>query len=318
MNVYPINIKDLEKLSTTSIFSSKEWIEQFPEISTILLGIFDKNEKLIGSFCIYKQKRFKFFSQIKSLPFTPHNGLNFEDKTSNLARKHSAIKKITKAIVEYLDKEKFGFITLAFPPYLNDFHHFVWNNYKVTPSYTYQISLGQPIDEINKNVDPKTRNLIKKSAKDGVSVHQNHDNKIVQKIVMDTMIKNNVSIDEKLIENILYKFSNKQNSFSFITKKDDVILSATFCVFDKEKCYYIFGGYNSDKAHSGAGPLAVWSSIEYAQNLGLKIFDFEGSMMPPIESYFRSFGGNLVPYFVVNKASFISECFLKTMKRSQF
>jgi hypothetical protein len=52
--------------------------------------------------------------------------------------------------------------------------------------------------------------------------------------------------------------------------------------------------------------------------LGLRAFDFEGSVVPAIERHFRGFGGTLTPYFRVNKAWLPIEMVLKFFKRRLF
>lgn len=82
--------------------------------------------------------------------------------------------------------------------------------------------------------------------------------------------------------------------------------------------YNIIAGYNKDLAHHGAGAIAIWEAIKYAKSLGLKIFDFEGSMIPQIETYFRGFGGYLETYSSVHKALLPIEIVLKIVKRNIF
>jgi hypothetical protein len=48
----------------------------------------------------------------------------------------------------------------------------------------------------------------------------------------------------------------------------------------------------------------MWKSILHARQLGLRTFDFEGSMIPEVERYFREFGGKLIPYYEISKAKF--------------
>jgi hypothetical protein len=78
------------------------------------------------------------------------------------------------------------------------------------------------------------------------------------------------------------------------------------------------GGYGSEHKHHGAGPAAMFAAIRHAKKQGLAIFDFEGSMIPPIERYFRGFGGLLTPYLTVNKAWLPFEFVLKMIRRSNF
>ncbi len=71
-------------------------------------------------------------------------------------------------------------------------------------------------------------------------------------------------------------------------------------------------------AQHGTGALAMlamWSAILKAKELGLKIFDFEGSVIPPIEGYFHGLGGVLKPVFGVHKAWLPLEMALKLRGR---
>ena len=67
-----------------------------------------------------------------------------------------------------------------------------------------------------------------------------------------------------------------------------------------------------------AAPMAMFACIRQARELGLEVFDFEGSMIPGIERYFRSFGGTLTPLYRVVKASLPIEWALKPFRRSIF
>jgi len=59
----------------------------------------------------------------------------------------------------------------------------------------------------------------------------------------------------------------------------------------------------------------MWQSILLAREKGLKTFDFEGSMIPEVEKYFREFGGTLIPYYVAYKAPTALKLILKLNKR---
>ena len=46
----------------------------------------------------------------------------------------------------------------------------------------------------------------------------------------------------------------------------------------------------------------MWEAIKFAATVTKK-FDFEGSIIEPIERFFRAFGGRQIPYFQVSKTS---------------
>jgi hypothetical protein len=53
---------------------------------------------------------------------------------------------------------------------------------------------------------------------------------------------------------------------------------------------------------AGANTLLYWEAIRLASQVS-RAFDFEGSMVEPIEHYFRGFGGRQTPYFCVRRAN---------------
>jgi hypothetical protein len=46
----------------------------------------------------------------------------------------------------------------------------------------------------------------------------------------------------------------------------------------------------------------MWEAVQFAATVTRK-FDFEGSMMEPVERFFRAFGARQFPYFHVTKSS---------------
>jgi len=76
--------------------------------------------------------------------------------------------------------------------------------------------------------------------------------------------------------------------------------AAIYIAWDKQTCYYIMGGADENYRSSGAYSLLLWEAIKTASGV-CKEFDFCGSMIPSIERFFRSFGGEQVPYFHLKK-----------------
>ena len=91
------------------------------------------------------------------------------------------------------------------------------------------------------------------------------------------------------------------------------MILSIYLVWDKKSAYYIAGGSPKEVRTSGAMPLLLWEAIKFSSKV-TKYFNFEGSMIKPIERFFRAFGGEQVPYFEITKinSKFIS--FAKTFK----
>ena len=45
---------------------------------------------------------------------------------------------------------------------------------------------------------------------------------------------------------------------------------------------------------------SMWEAIQFASTVTQR-FDFEGSMMEPVEKFFRAFGATQTPYFSISK-----------------
>jgi len=71
---------------------------------------------------------------------------------------------------------------------------------------------------------------------------------------------------------------------------------------DTSYAYYLLGGADPRLRSSGAQSLLFWEAIKLASRKNLK-FDFEGSMIEPIERVFRAFGAVQVPYLQIYGAA---------------
>lgn len=81
---------------------------------------------------------------------------------------------------------------------------------------------------------------------------------------------------------------------------DGEILTAVFLVWDHDTVYYLFSVNNPKVNNQGGNALLLSEAIRYTIEIG-KAFDFEGSIIPPIHKFFRSFGGKLRPFYQVEK-----------------
>ncbi|MDR1659961.1 MAG: GNAT family N-acetyltransferase [Desulfovibrio sp.] len=85
------------------------------------------------------------------------------------------------------------------------------------------------------------------------------------------------------------------------------IHACAFIVWDKRSAYYLLSGGDPELRNSGAQSLVLWEAIKFAATVTRK-FDFEGSMLEPVERFFRAFGARLRPYFHVTFARRTARC----------
>jgi Acetyltransferase (GNAT) domain len=88
----------------------------------------------------------------------------------------------------------------------------------------------------------------------------------------------------------------------FARDEADRVHAVAYVVSDERGAYYLLGGGDPELRGSGASSLLVWESIMRARR-ATDIFDFEGSMLKPVERVFRAFGSRQTPYLHVSRAS---------------
>lgn len=319
-----LEIKHIDKktytdfcLESGEVFSSFDWINNYPS-NLIFCSIVDNGKRMVAAFYYYSDKMFGL-PYLHCPPYSPYNGFITKLSSKNFAGSQGELKRIMSVIATYFDKlATKSIIKIAFPPECVDMQPFVWQKFKVIPNYTYRISLNQTIDDISAKMTTERRNDIKKAIKDGVTVKKCIDNNIVKGLIEKTFDRKSMSVNQYYLNKILFEFAKNENSFAFVSYQNEDPIACVFCIFDQHSAYYLLGGYDNTKKHSGAGAMALWTAIQHSKNMGLKTFDFEGSMIVAVEKYFRGFGGDITPYYTINKANIILEMGLKFMKRELY
>lgn len=98
------------------------------------------------------------------------------------------------------------------------------------------------------------------------------------------------------IDDLLNQRNQRRIFFAVDSAKQ--VHAAIYIIWDSESAYYLMGGGDAKLRTSGSTSLLIWEAIRFASTV-TKIFDFEGSMIEPIERFFRSFGAKQQQYFRV-------------------
>ena len=77
--------------------------------------------------------------------------------------------------------------------------------------------------------------------------------------------------------------------------------AAVYLVLHRDTAYYLLSGSDPSLRSSGATYLLLWEAMRYASER-VRRFDFEGSMIQPIEAAFRAMGARQTPYFQITRA----------------
>jgi hypothetical protein len=297
-----------------SVFNSQKWLNIYDD-RVCINGIYNDNDDLIGSFFYYKAAKFGV-NYIVNPPFTPNNGLLFINPSQNKSNQNTFDKSVLELVATFFESLNLILVLTSIPTGFKDTQPFSWKKFSVHPKYTYQINLLQPENVLLENLTSEKRKSLNKAEKDGLSIRKQEDLTVVRDLILKTFERQDKKTDTDLINKILFGFADSSNSIAYVAYDGDKPIATSFCIYDKTTAYYILGGYDAANKHHGAGVSTMWACIMHSKSLGLSVFDFEGSMLPDVEKYFREFGGTMIPYFAMTKAPMPIEFILKLFKRT--
>lgn len=179
----------------------------------------------------------------------------------------------------------------------------VWENYSTTTRYTYLIDISNKSeDQLWNQLKTKRRNSIRK-VQPLMRFEKIDFNRYWENCEKTFKTKNQSNPYNHKILNKIYNHYyplNKCHIKACINVESNEVSAATFIVEDSQTSYYLSGYSRPNKNESGALSLLLWENIRTCKT---SLFDFEGSMIKPIEQFFRSFGGVLTPHFKVWKVN---------------
>jgi lipid II:glycine glycyltransferase (peptidoglycan interpeptide bridge formation enzyme) len=86
-----------------------------------------------------------------------------------------------------------------------------------------------------------------------------------------------------------------------VARKAGVVQAILWHVWDNNRAYYLVGSKNPEIKDNRAVTALIWHAIKESNRLGKASFDFEGSMDPGVEHFFRNFGGERTLYMMLRK-----------------
>jgi hypothetical protein len=198
-----------------------------------------------------------------------------------------------------------------FDSFSQNFHYsitnwlpFYWQGFNQTTRYTYVI---EDLTDIKKTWDgllPNIRREIKKAqSRFGVVVCSDLGIDAFLDVNEMTFSRQGKTLPyERQFVKRLHEacLTHEAGKFFFGKDKEGKIHAALYLIWDENSAYYLMGGGDPSLRNSGATSLLMWEAIQFASTVTRK-FDFEGSMIEPVERFFRAFGARQIPYFSISK-----------------
>lgn len=219
-----------------------------------------------------------------------------------LASRISFQRNIIKEVIEKLESLKLISYNQNFDYNFTNWMPFYWNNFSQYTRYTYIIEDLYNLEHVYSELHSNIRKNIRKAQK-MVSVKEELSIEEFYKINKMTFERQNMKVPytleflKKIDETCIKKRCRK---IFYAEDKEGRIHAAIYIVWDENSAYWLMGGANPELRSSEATTLLTWEAIKFSSTV-TKIFDFEGSMIEPIEKFFSSFGAIQKPYFNIGK-----------------
>lgn len=196
------------------------------------------------------------------------------------------------------------FFSQSFSPQITNWLPFYWAGYQQTTRYTYRIEDLQDQDKIWGHFAKNLRNSVRKAEKLVVVRDDLGLDEFLRLNDLTFARQNRTAPYTHEYVRRLYDACVKHNTCKLFFAEDAQkrVHAAHFVVWDSNCLYALMGGEDPELRMSEANSLVFWEIIKFTSTVS-QIFDFEGSMIEPIEHYFRSFGAVQTPYFHITKMS---------------
>lgn len=262
----------------------------------------ENNDEILGFIPYYIVNKLKF-NLVASPPLTPYQGVWLNYPTNQkYTNRLSFEKEVMTSLISKLPKSD-GFKQKFYPSFTN-WLPFYWKGFTQTTKYTYVL---EDLTDLEKVFDDFRENIRREIRKAEKSLTIEHLNNAKELYLLKLAAYNDKNEKYTLSEDFLNKaveLCTQNNCGEVLVAKDQegIIHSVLFYVWDNDAAYYLHGATNILFKTSGSMSFLLWEAIKHSQ-AKTNTFNFEGSMIEPIERYFRAFGGKQTPYFEISKTN---------------
>jgi len=182
---------------------------------------------------------------------------------------------------------------------------FYWRGFEQTTRYTYRLPLAPGQEQLWKDLQQNIRGDIRKAReREGVIIREGSLEEFLALNKMVFQRQNRpVPYTTEFVACIDAAASGRNARDCLVAEGPDGKLHAgAYIVRSGNTAYYLLGGGDPELRNSGATSLVLWEAI-IRQPETVGVFDFEGSMIEPIERFFRGFGAVQMPYFRVSRSN---------------
>ena len=304
----------IRKTEYGTIFHSIRWLkitEKYSDAKLFLL-MAEKNKSMISIFPIFRYNKWGMNYILSppeggSIPFLGPISTNLPEKQSSFERvNRELIKKYQDFIKSNVSKRinYFGVKTLD----TRDMRPFQWGGFEVSPTYTYEIPLDKPLDEILNTFSQTTRRYVNKNLKnkslavtsgnleDGIKINNLVDNRYKEQ-----GIKYNIT--NSYLREIYEHFNNYINIY--VLKENGNFVSGIIALKFNNSVGHWIGGTNPGIKAKDPISFLHWKIIEKLKTEKVESYDLFGANTEHLCNNKSKLNPDLKMYFGIKYSSFL-------------
>jgi hypothetical protein len=249
----------------------------------------------------YVRRRAAGLDTIVQPPLTQTLGPWLAPCEGKYARRLETEKKLLGQLIEQLPP--FDFFRQCFSPALTNWLPFYWAGFDATVRYSYRIEDLTDLDRVRDEFQDHVRRAIRK-AQNAVEIRT--DSPLEDLIALDARTYVRQGLRSRIPAAVIRRLDaacaarGAREILSAVDARGRTH-AALYVVWDDRALYALINARDPELQAFGANTLLYWEAIRLASEVSC-VFDFEGSMIEPIEHFVRGFGGRQTPYFCISKA----------------
>jgi hypothetical protein len=192
----------------------------------------------------------------------------------------------------------------TFSPHVMGVLPLLWAGYRATVRYTYRLADLRSEQALWDGLSQNIRRNVRKARRAGVVVRDDLGVDRLHEVLTSAFAGRRFRpIDVETLRRVDDACILRDARTSlFAQDATGRVHAVVYVVWDRHTAYYLFGGSAPEFRDSGAQSLLLWEAICRSRSRSA-VFDFEGSMLRPVENYFRLFGGTQTPYLQLTRAT---------------
>jgi hypothetical protein len=235
-------------------------------------------------------------------PITPTLGPWLAPIAGGNARRYDAEKERLGRLVEMLPP--FDHFNVNMTTSLSNCLPFLWAGFHATVRYTYRLEDLADLERIEAGFQEPIRRGIRKASR---TLEIRPDHPVEDLIRLDSLTYGRQGLAQPVSPDTIRRVqaacaARGAGTILGAVDAKGRTHAAVSVAWDADTFFLLISARDPDLQAFGTNALLYWEAIKLATGLS-RAFDFEGSIIEPIEHYLRGFGGNLTPYFGISRTT---------------